>query len=122
VLNEFKMLRIEPYRPSQATSAIDKSTETVPASPRSNPELEELKDALQIARDSIVNLQERLKVKEDNIASCRKLLAEVRGDLTAAAERHVQEMKALQETIYQQQQAYARYRLNLKAKMVKVQR
>lgn len=62
----------------------------------------------QISRETVNSLQDRLKAKEENINQYRSLLAEVRSQMTAATSRHVQEMRALQLTIYQQQQAFTR--------------
>lgn len=64
---------------------------------------------LQVARETINSLQERMKSKEETNEQYRKLLAEVRKEMTNASERHVQEMRQMQLTIHHQQQAFMRF-------------
>ncbi|XP_021960542.2 centrosomal protein of 290 kDa [Folsomia candida] len=73
----------------------------------------DLQDALVVARESMTSLQERLKSKEENVNQYRRLLAEVRNEMQTSTERHVQEMRALQMTIHQQQQAFTRMKSTL---------
>jgi len=77
-----------------------------PKSPvMSNPEIEE---GLLLARETIQSLTERLRTKDENLNAYKRILAEVRGEMQLATERHVQDMNALQSTIHQQQQAFTR--------------
>lgn len=64
--------------------------------------------SFQVARETTDSLQERLRSKDESIVQYRKLLAEVRKEMTNASERHVQEMRQMQLTIHQQQQAFTR--------------
>lgn len=69
----------------------------------------EMEEGLQLARETIHNLTNRLRTKEENLLAYKRLLSEVRGEMQMATERHVQEMNALQSTIHQQQQAFTRF-------------
>jgi Mg2+ and Co2+ transporter CorA len=94
VINNFRVVSLEPPPSSGRVSKSEASYE--------------LEESLQVARETMASLNERLKAKDENLSQYKKLLADVRAEMSSGTERHVQEMKALQMTIYQQQQAFTR--------------